>query len=245
MRYKITFFLTAVLFSINIFAQGIDISDQLKDIESGKIERAKDALDKFKTKSPNDPSVIFLDAVLTLDGKQALTKYSRLADNYPKSKYADAALYRIYSYYYAEGFYNTAQKFLDRLTENYPDSPYLKTALNKTPEETVSLSPAEKEAKKEPVEDKVKPSEPEKDIPAVVFKYTIQAGAFLVMDNARKLKETFENAGYYADVSEKKVGGSIFNVVFVGKFQTESEAKTFLIDINKRHKLNGRVVPLD
>ena len=51
-----------------------------------------------------------------------------LIDKFPKSTYADAALYRIYSYYFALGLYNTADKNLNKLKKDYPESPYIKMA---------------------------------------------------------------------------------------------------------------------
>ncbi len=77
---------------------------------------------------PDDPSVMFLDAVLKENGQEAVVIYQDIVDNHPKSKYADAALYRIFSYYYALGLYETAQEKLKQLKESYPTSPYIKVA---------------------------------------------------------------------------------------------------------------------
>jgi outer membrane protein assembly factor BamD (BamD/ComL family) len=76
-------------------------------------------------KESSDPSVMFLDAVLKENGQEAVAIYQDIVDNHPESKYADAALYRIFSYYYALGLYETAQEKLKQLKESYPTSPYI------------------------------------------------------------------------------------------------------------------------
>ena len=58
---------------------------------------------------------MFLDGVLTEDGQQAVSIYQRIIDKYPNSKYADAATYRVFAYFYALGLYETAEKMRDKL----------------------------------------------------------------------------------------------------------------------------------
>ncbi len=91
-------------FPIIIFSQEVDIVPYLKAIENGNIVEAKAAISDLKSKNPDDPSVMFLDGVLKENGQEAIVIYQNIVDNYPKSKYADASLYRIFSYYYALGF---------------------------------------------------------------------------------------------------------------------------------------------
>ena len=76
-------------------------------------------------------------------------------------------------------------------------------------------------------------------------KYTVQAGAFTRKENAIKLKNDFDKAGYSSQVIEKSVGGSLFHIVYVGKFKTNEEAKSFLSIINSKFNLQGWVVKLD
>jgi hypothetical protein len=56
------------------------------------------------------------------------------------------------------------------------------------------------------------------------------------------LIKQFVNAGYSAEIKEKTVAGTIFQVVYVGKFTTEEEAKNFLQQINSQFNLDGRVI---
>lgn len=88
------FYLLFIIINISIIAQEADITSALRQIDSGDINSANNFLRELKSKNPNDPSVIFLDAVLTTNGEEALKKYSIVYEKYPKSKYADASLYR-------------------------------------------------------------------------------------------------------------------------------------------------------
>jgi len=107
---------------------------------------------------------MFLDAVLKRTGGSGchLPGY---CDNHPKSKYADAALYRIFSYYYALGLYETAREKLKQLKSLYPTSPYIQVA-------DQNLSALEKSEIKEQktVVDEVNPKVEED------YKFTIQGG---------------------------------------------------------------------
>ncbi|MDP4173259.1 MAG: SPOR domain-containing protein [Bacteroidota bacterium] len=219
------------------FAQDTNISPQLKLIESGQIDKAREELNRLKVKNSKDPSILYLEALLTSDAKSAISIYSTIAEKYPKSTYADAALYRSYSYYYSLGLYSTAKNIIAKLKKSYPKSPYIKLA--------------EKKKDVEPFSEQINPSlennsqAAEEVADDVTKNYTIQAGAFLNIENAKKLKESFQTDGYIAEIKAKEVAGSILNVVDVGAFATEDEAKSVLLLINDRYKLNGRVISLE
>ena len=224
MKVILVFF---TLIFTNVIAQEIDISSALRQIEAGDIKSAQSTLIDLKSNKPNDPSVIFLDAVLTSNGEEALKKYSTVYEKFPKSKYADAALNRIFSYYYSLGYYKKAESYLSKLKTEFPNSPYIKSADRNIPdsEEVVELTP---EAKIDPVK----------------YNFTIQAGAFLNLDNAKKLSEQIQTDGYLSEITSKEIGGSILNVVNVGKFIREDEIKPVLEYLSLKFNLNGRVISL-
>lgn len=228
--------LTLVLFLLIIclapaYAQEVNITSQLRQIESGQIESARQQLEKLKKTSAGDPSVMFLDAMLTQDGKDALSKYSEIYQKYPKSRYADAALYWVYSYHYALGSYSKASGYWDELKKNYPKSSFL------APEKkNMSLAKDDTNLTKGE-EKKTLNSGAKKD-----FKFTIQAGAFLSEENAAKLMDNFRDAGYSTELKKKDIAGSTLNIVNVGKFESEDEAQKTLGFLNMRYKLNGRVI---
>ena len=99
LKLKLNFFPFLILLfvfcsPVKLFSQEVDIVPYLKAIENGNIAEAKEALVELKTEYPDDPSVTFLDGVLKENGQEAIVIYQDIVDNYPKSKYADAALYQ-------------------------------------------------------------------------------------------------------------------------------------------------------
>lgn len=237
---------TLVIFYSTLFAQEPDISVQLKDIEAGKITKVKKDLVELQQKYPNNPSVMYLDALLSEDGQIAIGKYNTIVENYPKSKYADDALYKVYSYYYASGAYRMADGYLQQLKDTYPQSEYIAIAENTAEgKESDNISTGAGNVKETDVSRKNIVSKPVIENKNKDYKFTIQAGAFINLNNAKSLKKSLESAGYFTEIKEKSVGGSILNVVTVGQFATESEAKSELTAINKNFNLEGRIVPIN
>jgi tetratricopeptide (TPR) repeat protein len=234
------FHLTFLLFFCSLFTPGeiypqeVDIVPYLKAIENGDVGQAKEKLVDLKEKYPNDPSVKFLDAVLKENGQEAVVIYQDIVDNYANSKYADAALYRIFSYYYALGLYDTAREKLKKLKAEYPESPYITIAnqnLN-------SLERSDTEEKKPVVEEsKSVPKEEE-------YNFTIQAGAFTNLENANNLLKDFKDSGIFCEIGDKTVGGAVFHVVYAGKFIKYEDAENFLQVLNSRYKINGSIVSI-
>ncbi|MCL6097915.1 MAG: SPOR domain-containing protein [Bacteroidetes bacterium] len=225
-----------------LLSQQVDIVPALQQIESGNLKKAEAALKELQSKNPNDPSVLFLDAVLTKDGDQAVEKYETILEKFPQFQYADASLYRIFSYYYSLGYYKKAEEYLTRLKKDFPESPYIKSAARNIPDvDEPSVQ------KSEPLAPVTKPV-PEKTVQQTETKtygFTIQAGAFLNVDNAKNLCERLNKENYSTEITTKEVGGSILNVVNVGKFISEDDAKPVLSLLEKKYNLKGRVVPIN
>jgi len=237
MIYKII----TILFTVSVisFAQGTDISDYLKKIESGNREQVKTELAGLKAKHTNDANVLFLEGVLSENGQESISIFSKVADEYPQSRYADASLFRVYSYYYAQQLSDSAASYLERLRKEYPASPYLKMA------EKNNLAIDEKNDSRPAID----PLPPKKQIiktdVKVNYKFTIQAGAFTSKENAEMLRKQFTDAGYKSEITPKDVAGTTFHIVYVEKFATEQEARDFLKYIDTEYSLDGRVVKLN
>jgi tetratricopeptide (TPR) repeat protein len=218
------------------YSQDVDIVPYLKRIENGNADDVRLELPGLKQNNPNSPSVMFLEGVLTENGQKAVLLYQEIVDKYPDSKYADAALYRIYTYYYALGLYESADKKLNDLTNNYPQSPYIKIAKH-------NQLPVNPEITREDDVTGGKDSVKVKDVVTQEkYKYTIQAGAFSVQKNAENLREEFKKSGLYSEIKIKMVGGTNFHIVYVGQFATETDAESSLKTLNNKFNLTGRVV---
>jgi tetratricopeptide (TPR) repeat protein len=233
------FIITLLLFSLLpgiSHSQDVDIVSYLKRIENGSADEVRRELTGLKQGNPDNPSIMFLEGVLTENGQKAVLIYQDIVDNYPDSKYADAALYRIYSYYYALGLYESAEKKLAELTNNYPESPYIKIAkINQLP-----VNPGI--TREEEVPPKQKFVEPGNESRQAMDNFTIQAGAFSVKENAEALRLEFEKSGFISETKTKLVAGTTFHIVYVGKFSNENDAENFLKTINEKFNLTGRVI---
>lgn len=204
--------------------QDVNIVPYLKQIESGDKESVIKLLPDLKSKNQNNSSLIFLEAIITEDASKAVTLFNEVLTKYPESKYADASVYRLSSYYYASGDYQKAANYSNMLKKQYPNSPY-----NKLTDERV------------PNNSNIKGSK----TTSVDYKFTIQAGAFSNKENAESLRKEFKESGYTSILKEKTIAGSVFHIVYVGKFVTEEEAKNYLVVINKQLNLDGRVVAIE
>jgi tetratricopeptide (TPR) repeat protein len=196
-------------------------------VESGEADAVRQEASDMLKKNPNDPSIIYLDAVLTADAQEALDKFFKVVDYYATSKYADAALYRIYSYYFAVGLYETAQKNLDRLKQSYPNSPYIRYAEKKVADGDAA---------------EFHTAGNQNTFVTKGNNYSIQAGAFTSEDNASNLSKDLKKAGYKVSTHEKEIAGTVFTVVMVGDYKTAEEAEKDMKAINKSFNLNGRVI---
>lgn len=234
MKTTISILLISISFLLfqESFAQEVDIIPYLKKVEQGNIEEVKSELLNLKSDYPKSSNLIFLEAVLTENGQDAVALYQKLIDDHPKSRYADASLYRIYSYYFALGLYNTADKQLERLKKEYPESPYIKMT---------DVNAVKKDDESPTITNNVM----EQNTTENDYHYTIQAGAFTNSANASGLKKEIENAGMISFIKEKNVAGTVFNVVYIGKFTSRKEAEDFLPVANTRFRINGRVTEIN
>jgi len=230
-------FLIFVFFSFcSVSFSQVDIVSTLKHIESGELAEAKNDYRRLNNRYPNDANVQFLDAVLTENGDEALNKYSLVFTKYPNSQFADAALYRVFSYYYSLGIYTKAEQFLTKLKQDFPNSPYINAADRTLPsEDTFMANYPNKPTEQKPTEKKVVEN----------FKFTVQAGAFLNKTNANNLKKKFEEKGVFSETYTKEIGASLLNVVIIGKFKNKGDAQSILDELKNDFNLNGRIIPLN
>ncbi len=219
-----------------VFPQELNIVPYLKKIEGGESEKVISELPELKQNYPHSSSVLFLDAVLTKDGKTAVDKYINLEKEYPQSKYADAALYRIYSYYYAGGMYNISKKYIEQLKGKYPNSPYIDIANKNIPSNDNIILADDNGNQTETILKK------KAENISAASGFSIQAGAFTVADNADNLKQKIEQSGYNARIEAKEIGGADFHIVYIDGFKTRDKAEKVLKLINSKFSLSGRVI---
>ncbi len=232
-RTALTTFLIAI-FALTLWAQvergtEPDIQKRLEMIEHGQEETVKAELPMLMTKYQNHPGVLYLQAILTTDGTEAAKIYQSIVDNFPKSEWADDALYKLYQYYYSIGLYKTADQKLQQLKREYPLSAY------------AVGEPTTKETEV-PAQETPAIIKPQGTVPKFSTLFTVQVGAFSTLSNAEELKLKFEREGYVSNIFTIVKDGKKLHKVWVGEFQAQEEAKRFTAEIKKKFNLDSIVV---
>ena len=84
---KKTSWMFLLIFLCQIKAQ--DINKYLNIIQQGGAKEVRKMLPELISRYPNDPGVLYLKALTTLEGESALEQYQELVVKYPGSDYAD------------------------------------------------------------------------------------------------------------------------------------------------------------
>jgi len=234
------------LFAVSIVALcGQLRTDEVKTyislLDRGQTDEVRRALPDLVTRYPNTAGLLFLQGRLASDGTEAVKFYQGIVDNFPRSEYADNALYRIYQYYSALGLYRTAEKKMAQLRRDYPAS---SSITGKPP----ALLPAREEAainlpqKERAISETLSTTAPESRAPESPKPYTLQVGAFSTMANAEKQKVFFEERGYSSEITDKVRAGRSLHLVWVGNFRSAEEAAHQGKEIKSKYKMDSIVV---
>tara|TARA_B100000886_G_scaffold333778_1_gene288369 strand:+ start:424 stop:1191 length:768 start_codon:yes stop_codon:yes gene_type:complete len=229
---SIIFFIPLVIFSQNI-------EMYLSLIDQGQIEGVKEQLPALISKYPNNPDILFLAGVLSMDGNKSYNIYKELLENFPDSKYAPDAAVKIGEYYYSLGLYSQAGTQLSkipRIHSNYPD-------IERVAELMVSSFKAIGEADSakyyssiyksmfpnlelDKFDDVNKfQSKVRKKERGVKKPYIIQVGAFGNISNAERMRLQISQVGYDVEISEVQINGRGLHAVRVVRYETKSEAE--------------------
>jgi cell division protein FtsN len=221
-----------------------DIWKYVNQINEGQVQQVREQLPALLSKYPNHPGALYVQALLTREGAEAVRIYQSIVDNFPQSEWADDAVYKTYQFYYSLGLYRTAELKMNQLKAQYPSSPYLQESVepsvppqsgNEQPVSTVPQQQIPQEPKQEAEKPVVQP-EP------IQVRFSLQVGAFTVQANAEAQKSRFEHLGYTAElISKVKDTRSLFTGL-VGDYQTYSEAKAAGAEIKRKLGIESIVI---
>ncbi len=250
MKNLITIVISLVFVLQTGFSQSVDdqVLKFIKLIEQGEPDRVLTESASLMSSSPNHPGVLYLQGRLAEDGTEAVKLYQTILDNFPKSDWADDALYSTYQYYYAVGLYRTAELRLAQLKKNYPDSPYVSGKTTDKPTQTATVPPQTPVAQPPANPPIVEPKQPVTEINKTPIEsiskgtYTIQVGAFSTLENAEKLKSYFINLNYDVEIANRVRAGKKLFLVWVGSFQTAEDAVKLAFDIKQKYKIEAITV---
>jgi cell division septation protein DedD len=230
-----------VVMALPLVAQDAEVQRYVAMVNNGQVEEVRKEIPSLLERYPNNPGVLYVQALVTREGAEAARMYQSIVDNFPRSAYADAALYRVYQFYYSLGLYRTAELKMNQLKAEYPGSRYLKADARETvslPEEappvrdTVPAVPAQRETPAPPTQTGV-----------VATSFALQVGAYGAQVNAEKQRKFFANLGYPVEVVTKVRDTKTLFVVLVGSYGSTEQAKAQGAEIKKKYAVESMVVP--
>ena len=224
-------FIVLLVPGLPLHAQEADIYKALTLVRQGRRDDAEQELRRLEKRNAADPAVLYLHGVLSIDAEDAIGYYQRVVNENAGSAWADDALYRLYQYSYAVGAYRTARQYEERLRHDYPKSPFLS---RKTPDVKDSdPNPESPAAKASPADSEASAS----------VTYSIQVGAYSKRAEAERYqKELKDQHGYTLEVREKESSGRKVYAVWLGVFDDKESARTFMLKIKEKYKIDGLLV---
>ena len=112
MKNKISILL--ILLSSFIWAES-KVDALIKEVYAGNLNNALESIYDLKKEHPENPSVMFLDALLEEDPEQAIKKFKKIYNLYEDSKYADDAVMKIAEFYYTNGSYVKSSEWVKKI----------------------------------------------------------------------------------------------------------------------------------
>ncbi len=238
-----------------VFAQmpESEVRKRLDFIYSGQAERVRIELPSLEKQYPNDAGAGYLSAILTTDGAAAVKKFQAIVDQFPQSVWADAALYKVYQYYYSVGLYKTADQKFEQLRQQYPNSLYVVGAVKDQkpaavpqapaveikPPDTAAQKQAEQPASIEPVQ---KTTPDSTAAVAAARTFAVQAGAYSSKRKAQKQVDFFSTINRNAIITAKLTGGKTLYVVSVEEFSSEQDARDFITELKLKYNIESIIV---
>ncbi len=197
--------------------------------------------------APANPDILFFLAYTSASPDSALPLYRRVAEKYPKSKFADQALYRLGQYYFFSGDYATARRYFARLLRNYPksflkdDAQYLYCqcilAHGKKDSAKIFLKAFVQNVRRSPYVDSaildlenlggIKPK-PKIAMPAKPKTYySIQVASFKSFESAKNALFKLAKIYPHVEVGDKQLGNTEYYVVYLGRFNSFDKAQHY------------------
>ena len=242
------------------FTFGQNINLYLSLIEEGKQEGVKENLKELISKYPNDPGVLYLKALLTQDGKTALSEYKDILERFPKSQYAPFAAMKIGEYFYSKGLYTQSAALLKNIPLKYPRFIDVQRVTDLMINSFNAIGEADSaryyaliiksmfpniEPNIEMYKDMNKPLEQVFSFnkkKAVLGPYVIQVGAFSTKANAKRLKLQISQLGHDVSINDVDSNGKRFYAVRINRFKSKKKAENIGRDIKSKIGVDYRVL---
>ena len=246
-----------LLFNTFILSQNVDM--YLSLIHEGQGQGVKENLPELISKYPNDPGVLYLQALLTSNGIKSLELYTRLIEKFPESKYAGEASVKIGEYFYARGLYSQAGRQLCSVPRKYPRLSNMQAIIDMMVSSFQAIGEDDSvkyytgiyqsmfpnlDTSKYGIASLERSSNAtfEKTMTTQPMPYVVQIGAFGNIQNADRLKLQVTQIGYDVAISKVRTNGKALNAVRVVRFSSKSAAERVGQTIKKKLGIDYRVL---
>jgi len=228
-------------------------------IHEGQGEGVKEVLPELVSKYPNDPGVIYLQALLTTNGMKSLELYSKIIENFPKSYFAGAASVKIGEYLYARGLYSQAGMQLRLIPRKYPRIENMQRIVDMMVSSFLAIGESDSVKYYIGIYRSMFPNlDFEKfgiDSPSIPTKqvitskrnkeprpYVIQIGAFGSIQNANRLKLQVSQIGYEVEIVPVQTNGRGLHAVRMVRYRSKSSAERIGSTIKNKLGIDYRVL---
>ena len=227
---------------IPIFLSGQNVDMFFSLINEGQISGVREKVPELISKYPNDPGVLYLQAILTIEGNKALELYGQIIERFPESKYSIESSVKIGEYFYAKGLYTQAAKQLCLIPRKYPRYPEIERIVDLMASSFMAIGADDSlryylsiyesmfpnlsfqnNFKREKV-NKISKTELTTEV-REVKPYVIQIGAFGSIQNAKRLKLQVSQIGYKVELVPVQTNGRSLNTVRIIRYKSKSEAE--------------------
>lgn len=229
------------IFIIPLLLIGQDINEAIRLFNASQFEQAREMFIQI-IKDVNNPRIAeayYYMGRLSIDPDSGLHYYNRVVKNYPQARYADVAYLEIAKINIARKKYQGAIITLNELVRNYPETSmkdeimfWLGVSYVSSGKESEGISILKELRSAYPKSvwsERALAIIPSSDTPVPSTEYfTVQVGSYRNKSNADNYAAEMQGKGFEAvHIVEAVVKGNTYYRVWVGKFSSIDEAKTF------------------
>ena len=237
------------------YAQNVDMYFSL--LEKGNIKDVRQNMPELISKFPNNAGVLYLKALLTVDGASSIKQYKNIIKNYSESKYAANSAMKLGEYFYARGLYTQSANVLKNIPHKYPrfqdmqrltdlminsfnaigeaDSAKYYSLIINSMFPSIQTNIEEDDSRLSQVFDfnkKIKSAGP----------YVVQIGAFSNRENAKRLKLQVSQLGHDVSINKVDSNNKTFFAVRVNRYKSKRRADDIGKDIKSKLGVSYRVL---
>jgi tetratricopeptide (TPR) repeat protein len=243
------------VFVLSLQSQNVDL--YLSLINEGQSKGVLENLPELISKYPKDSGVLYIKALLSQDGDDAIKQYKNIIKTYPNSKYAPKSAMKLGEYYYAKGLYTQSANLLKNIPVKYPrfndmqrltdlminsfnaigeaDSAKYYGLIIKSMFPAINADINEDNSKLFQVFDFKKKKSNKGP-------YVVQIGAFSSKENATRLKLQVRQLGHDVSINKVDSNGKTFFAVRVNSYKSKKKAEDIGKGIKSKLGVSFRVL---